>query len=91
MLNVVRQYVNENPKTYSEYAKIFNALKPDAQGVVKEFDSLLRKQYRNYFVGEKEYLISSDGIKFVVCNQWSISNISPIVQFANLQGYNVVE
>lgn len=91
VLNVVRQYVNENPKTYSEYAKIFNVLKPDAQGVVKEFDLLLRNQFRNYFVDEKDHLISSDGIKFVVCNQWGIFNIRPVVQFAIAQGYNVVE
>ena len=91
VLAVVRKFVNEHPNTYSEYAKIFNALKPDAQGVIKEFDSLLRNQIRNYFTGENECLISQDGIKFVVCNQWKIQTIQPIIRFANLQGYNVIE
>lgn len=91
VLAVVRKFVNEHPNTYSEYTKIFNALKPDAQGVIKEFDSLLRKQIRNYFTGESECLISQDGIKFVVCNQWKIQTIQPIIRFANLQGYNVIE
>ena len=91
VLAVVRKFVNEHPNTYSEYAKIFNALKPDARGVIKEFDSLLRNQIRNYFTGESECLISQDGIKFVVCNQWKIQTIQPIIRFANLQGYNVIE
>jgi hypothetical protein len=91
VLAVVRKFVNEHPNTYSEYAKIFNALKSDAQGVIKEFDSLLRNQIRNYFTGESECLISQDGIKFVVCNQWKIQTIQPIIRFANLQGYNVIE
>ena len=91
VLAVVRKFVNEHPNTYSEYTKIFNALKPDAQGVIKEFDSLLRNQIRNYFTGESECLISQDGIKFVVCNQWKIQTIQPIIRFANLQGYNVIE
>ena len=40
---------------------------------------------------EDECLNSQDGIKFVVCNQWGIFNIRPVVQFAIAQGYNVVE
>lgn len=38
VLEVVRKFVNEHPGTYNEYAKIFNALKSDAQGVVKEYN-----------------------------------------------------
>ena len=91
VLEVVRKFVNEHPGTYNEYAKIFNALKSDAQGVVKEYNSLLENQIRNYFTSEKDCLVSIDGVKFVVCNQWSIDKIQPIIQFANSQGYNVVE
>lgn len=91
VLNVIKHFVNENPKSYAEFSKILNTLKPDAQGVIKPYDSLQMNQYRNYFVGESEYLTSKDGIKFVVCNQWGLFNIGPIIQFANSQGYNVVE
>ena len=91
VLNVVKHFVTENPKSYAEFSKIFNALKPDAQGVIKPYNSLQTNQYRNYFIGEGECLKSEDGIKFVVCNQWGLFNIGPIIQFANSQGYNVVE
>lgn len=91
VLEVVRKFVNEHPGTYNEYAKIFNALKSDAQGVVKEYNSLLENQIRNYFTSEKDCLVSIDGVKFVVCKQWTIDMMRPIIQFANSQGYNVVE
>lgn len=91
VLNVVKHFVTENPKSYAELSKILNALKPDAQGVIRPYDSLQMNQYRNYFIGEGEYIESNDGIKFVVCNQWGLFNIGPIIQFANSQGYNVVE
>lgn len=91
VLAVVSKFVNEYPKTYNEYANIFNMLKPDAQGVIKEFNSLLRNQFRNYFTNENECLISRDGIKFVVCNQWKLQTIQPVIKFANSLGYNVVE
>ena len=89
--NVVKHFVDENPKTYAEYAKIFNALKPDSQGVVRTYDSLSRMQMIRYFTKEHECLRSIDGIKFVVCNQWGDFNIGPIIRFANMQGYDVIE
>ena len=87
--SVVRHFVSENPKTYDEYAKIFNGLKPDSQGVIRTYDSLTKTQMIRYFTKEKECLESIDGVKFVVCNQWGDFNIAPIVRFANSQGYNV--
>ena len=46
---------------------------------------------RNYFTDDRDFLISQDGVKFVVCNQWTLQSVQPIVQFANSLGYNVVE
>ncbi len=91
VLNIVKYFVSNNPHSYAEYSKIFNALRPDSLGVIRPYDSLQTNQYRNYFIEEDEYLESEDGIKFVVCNQWGLPNIKPIIQFANSQGYNVVE
>ena len=42
-----------------------------------------------YFTEERKRLRSTDGITFVVYNQWGIFNINTIVDFANKQGYNV--
>lgn len=91
VLGVVRHFVSKNPKTYDEYAKILNSLKPDSQGVIRTYDSLTKTQMIRYFTKEKECLKSIDGVKFVVCNQWGDFNIAPIVRFANSQGYNAIE
>lgn len=91
VLSVVRLFVHEHPATFAEYEKIFNALKPDAQGIIKRYDSLLKNQFRNYFFKENECLTSIDGVKFVVCNQWKIQNVQSVIQFANAQGYHVEE
>ncbi|MDO4309521.1 MAG: type I restriction enzyme HsdR N-terminal domain-containing protein [Prevotella sp.] len=91
VLNVVKHFVTENPKSYDEYSEIFNILKPDSQGVIKRCDSLLKNQERNYFTKENDCLISGDGIRFVVCSQWTISNIQPVIRFAESRGYNVIE
>lgn len=90
-MNVVKHFVTENPSSYDEYSKIFNILKPDPQGVIKRYDSLSKNQYRNYFTEENECLISGDGIRFVVCSQWTINNIQPVIRFAKSRGYNVIE
>lgn len=90
VLEVVRHFVDNNPKTFNEYAAIFNKLRPDSYGVITALNSLSEKQLIRYFTDKTEYLKSTDGITFVVCNQWGRFNIEPIVQFANSQGYNVV-
>ena len=86
---LLSDYVSRNPKTYAEYDKIFNDLKPDAQGLIKRVDELHKNQYRNYYMNDRDILRSKDGILFVVCNQWTIDNIQPVIQWANLRGYNV--
>lgn len=86
VLEVVRRYVNSNPKTYNEYVEIFNALRQDSLGVIEPLDTA---NVSRYFMRENERLKSIDGITFVVCTQWSIFNITPIIEFANLQGYHV--
>lgn len=87
VLEVVRRYVNSNPKTYNEYVEIFNVLRLDSLGVI---EPLATANVSRYFMREDERLKSIDGITFVVCTQWSIFNITPIIEFANLQGYHVV-
>lgn len=91
VFSVVKHFVSENPKTYDEYEKIFNVLKPDSLGVIRKYDSLSEKQMTRYFTKERECLKSIDGVKFVVCNQWGKPKMDPIIRFAKLQGYNVIE
>ena len=91
VLEVVRNFVKNNPgKTYDEYSGILNRLRPDSQGVIRPLDALSGKRLIRYFTEEHNRFLSSDGVIFVVCNQWGDFNIEPVVKFAESQGYDVV-
>lgn len=87
VLEVVRLFVKNNPKTYSDYDKILNALKPDSLGVIRTIDEA---RVGRYFLNKEDRLVSLDGITFVVCTEWGIFNIEPIIRFATEQGFQVV-
>ena len=57
------------------YERIFNRLREDSQKVILPPD----------------WLTSTDGVTFVVNNQWTYWNIIPVVKFAQEQGYDVIE
>jgi len=46
---------------------------------------------KRYFLNEEQLLQTGDGYKIAVCNQWGIGNISPILEIAKSQGYQVEE
>lgn len=87
VLEVVRKFVKENPMSYIDYVSIINKLRDDSFNVIEPLESA--KDGR-YFKDEEDIIISADGIKFVVCTEWSYFNLKPIVQFAERQGYDVV-
>lgn len=87
VLEVVRLFVKNNPKTYHEYVGILNPLRQDSFGTIEQ---LSKANETRYFMAEEDRLQSLDGVIFVVCTQWGISNIAPVIQFANEQGYNVI-
>lgn len=92
VLEVVRNFVAKNPPmTYEEYSNILNKLRPDSQGVIRPMESLSGKRMIRYFTEDKYRMTSSDGITFVVCNQWGDFNIGPVIRFAEEQGLDVTE
>ena len=92
MLETVRQFVRCNPEKYMTYERIFNRLRDDSQKVILPINSLTEEQrLRRYFSHEPDWLTSTDGVTFVVNNQWTYWNIGPVVRFAQEQGYDVIE
>lgn len=90
-LAVVSKYVRIHPdKRYEEILTAF----PDNLGisvVIKQLTHISPKQLndRRFFSSPNEILSSSDGIRFAVTTQWTISTIQNIVNFAKAQGWNV--
>lgn len=92
VLETVKNFVRKNPPmTYKEYDSILNKLRPDSQGVIRPMESLSEKRMIRYFTDKDSRMTSSDGITFVVCNQWGDFNIGPVIKFAEEQGFNVAE
>lgn len=92
VLETVRQFVRCNPEKYMTYERIFNRLREDSQKVILPINSLTEEQrLRRYFSHEPDWLTSTDGVTFVVNNQWTYWNIGPVVKFAQEQGYDVIE
>ena len=83
----LKKFEKENPMTYDDYASKINKLRDDSYTVIEPLESA--KDGR-YFKDEDDIIISADGIKFVVCTEWSYFNLKPVIQFAERQGYEVI-
>lgn len=97
-LAVVKEYLNEHPKTtMQELKNIFhigflgswgrwNMLEDDLELAekLKEDSGMYRHHVKSNFI-----LTSGDGIKFVVSNQWDNINTLNLIQFATEQGWSV--
>ena len=85
-LHVIKHYVEIHPqKTFEEYCRIFNPLRGGRKyPCIEKLEKATRKRY---FIDEP--LKSIDNIAFVVDRDWAITNIQPVIDFANREGYNV--
>ena len=96
--DVVKEYLNLHPQTtMSALKKVFNddllgdwnqwkMLEEDIENAkrLKDLTGSYRHQVKRQFI-----LQSSDGIKFVVSNQWSIVNVMNLIRFIQKQGWNI--
>lgn len=96
--DVVKEYLSKYPDTTMKSLKeIFNDellgdwnqwkfLEENIEYAkkLKEITGSYRHQVKRQFI-----LRSSDGIKFVVSNQWSIVNVMNIIQFVKKQGWDI--
>ena len=96
--DVVKEYLNLHPQTTMlALKKIFNddllgdwnqwkMLEENIENAkrLKKVTGSYRHQVKRQFI-----LQSSDGIKFVVSNQWSIVNVMNLIRFIQKQGWNL--
>lgn len=90
VLEVITRFVKNNPCTYDEYFRILCKLRTDSFGIIQDLEKVKNdNNERCYFTKDDEQLTSKDGVIFVVCGEWRIDNIGPVVKFAEEQGYNI--
>ena len=87
-LAVMMEYINIKPLTFDEIKSTF----PDVmlgnvgnKGLIVKDDVELGSYSRFYAQG----FVSSDGIKYKIYKQWTVSNIQNIIDFAFNQGWKV--
>lgn len=95
VLAVVREYLNQNSKTFEELKQIFLDEMQGSTGVINTME-LIRVKYngkskKRHFVKEDEILSSSDNIDFAVSTEWGIGNIHNILKFAVKEGFQFEE
>ena len=96
--DVVKEYISKHPDASMQtLKKIFNdnllgdwnqwkMLEENIEYAkrLKDITGAYRHQVKRQFI-----LRSSDGIKFVVSNQWSIVNVMNLIQFVKKQGWDI--
>jgi hypothetical protein len=93
VLAIVAHYLQTHPNTtFEQLRQVF----PDA--ICRNFGvvALLEKAEskggaKRYFLNEEQLLKTGEGETIAVCNQWGIDNISPILEIAKSQGYQIEE
>lgn len=85
-LYVIKHYAEIHPqKTFEEYCRVFNPLRGGKKyPCIERIEKATRKRY---FVDDP--IKSADDVIFVVDRDWAITNIQPVIDFANSQGYHV--
>lgn len=93
VLAIVTRYLQEYPKTtFDELRQIFPDEIHRNYGVIALLEKAEQKGgAKRYFFNEEQLLQTGDGHKFAVCSQWGIGNISPILEIAKNQGYQIEE
>jgi hypothetical protein len=93
VLAIVAHYLQTHPNTtFEQLRQVF----PDAIGSSYGVVALLEKAEskggaKRYFLNEEQLLKTGEGETIAVCNQWGIDNISPILEIAKSQGYQIEE
>ena len=92
-LSIVRQFVVDNPHlTYDEVRR-----KLPVCAKISTFAEMRNEDQIRYFSAPEELLKSSDGVEYVLTNQWTAAggrypnDIQPMVEFAQSQGYSIEE
>ncbi len=93
VLAIVTHYFQTHPNaTFDQLRQIFPDTIHNSYGVVALLDSAkARGGARRYFLNEEQLLKTEEGKTIAVCNQWGIGNISPILEIAKSQGYQIEE
>lgn len=95
---IVARFVENNPTlTYNQLKQIFPDKMQGSYGVLRSLDELENSTHDKkdllfrYAMEEDKQLISSDGVRFVVCTQWGIYNFGNILDLLKRWGWSIIQ
>ena len=90
--SIIKLYQEQHNPTYDEVSQLFNReLNLLGNTVINELslDALRPDRQKRFYYHESDLLVSKDGIRYAVSNQWAISKMDAIVSFAQDKGWKV--
>lgn len=98
VLEALRLYMEKHPdSTYEQIESVFPKSVQGGYGVVRKLSEINDYQeagsnlFARYFSTPQEILKSSDGIDFVVCNQWDYNNFPKLIRILKNLKWKVKE
>lgn len=90
--SIIKLYQEQNNPTFVEVSQLFNyKLNLLGNTVINELslDALRPDRQKRFYYHESDLLVSKDGIRYAVSNQWSINKMNKIISFAQSLGWKV--
>ena len=90
--SIIGLYQKEYSPIYEEVKQMYNQklnLLRNTVIDIASLDALRPDKQKRYFYHESDMLVSKDGIKYTVSNQWSLDKMDEIICFARSNGWMV--
>ncbi|WP_142414060.1 PD-(D/E)XK nuclease family protein [Hathewaya massiliensis] len=89
VLAVIKEYINSTKATYDELKSIFEDSIQGTWGVFQTVEGLVSRDTRRYFLKSDEILVTEDGTRIAVCNQWGSPKVEKFIDTAVKLGYEI--
>ena len=90
--SIISLYQEQFKPSYEELSQLFNRkLNLLGNTVIDEvsLDALRADKQKRFYYHEADLLISADGIRYAVSNQWSKDKMDEVISFAHSLGWSV--
>lgn len=90
--SIIKLYQEQHNPTFEEVTQLFNReLNLLGNTVINELslDALRPDRQKRFYYHESDLLVSKEGIRYAVSNQWAISKMHTVISFAQANGWKV--
>ena len=90
--SIIKLYQEQHNPTFEEVSQTFNRdLNLLGNTIINELSlaALRPDRQKRFYYHESDLLVSRDGIRYAVSNQWAISKMDTVISFAQANGWKV--